>query len=49
VLIYTRLEFYERALEYARRALDVNPNLQGVRDNIELIERAIEQRRSETI
>jgi len=49
VLIYVRLEYYERSLEYARRALDINPNLRGVRDNMELIERAIEQRRSKTI
>ncbi|HZP85767.1 MAG TPA: hypothetical protein VFB54_03040 [Burkholderiales bacterium] len=49
VMIYVRLGYYERALEYARRALDVNPNLRGVRDTIELIEHAIEQRRSNTI
>jgi tetratricopeptide (TPR) repeat protein len=49
MLIYVRLEDYERALEYARRALDVNPNLRGVRDNMELIERALEQRRSKMI
>ena len=48
-MIYVRLENYERALEYARRALDVNPNLNGVRDTMELIERALERRRSNTV
>jgi len=48
-LIYLRLERYELALEYSRRALAVNPNLDGVRRNIELLERLIEQRRSQTI
>jgi tetratricopeptide (TPR) repeat protein len=47
--IYVRLEHYDRALEYSRRALDVNPNLEGVRRNIELIERLLEQRRRQTI
>lgn len=49
VMIYVRLENYERALEYARRALDVNPNLRGVRDTMELIERGLERRRSNTV
>ena len=48
-LIYTRLEYYDRALEYSRRALDVNPNLDGVRRNIELLERLLEQRRRQMI
>jgi tetratricopeptide (TPR) repeat protein len=48
-LIYVRLERYERALEYSRRALDINPNLDGVRENIDAIERLLEQRRSRTI
>ena len=48
-LIYTRLEYYERALEYSRRALQVNPNLDGVRGNIDLIERLLEQRRKQMI
>jgi tetratricopeptide (TPR) repeat protein len=49
VMIYVRLGYFERALEYSRRALDVNPNLAGVRQNMELIERALEERRSRTI
>ena len=36
--IYVRLEYYDRALEYSRRALKVNPNMDGVRRNIDLIE-----------
>jgi tetratricopeptide (TPR) repeat protein len=48
-LIYIRLEYYDRALEYSRRALDVNPNLDGVRRNIELLERLLEQRRRRMI
>jgi tetratricopeptide (TPR) repeat protein len=48
-LIYTRLEYYERALEYSRRALAVNPNMAGIRENAELLERMLEQRRGRTI
>jgi len=48
-LIYIRLEYYDRALEYSRRALDVNPNMDGVRRNIELLERLLEQRRRQVI
>ena len=43
--IYVRLEYYDRALEYSRRALLVNPNMEGVRRNIELIERLLDRRR----
>ena len=48
-LIYVRLEYYDRALEYSRRALEVNPNMDGVRRNAELLERLIEQRRRQMI
>jgi tetratricopeptide (TPR) repeat protein len=48
-LIYTRLEYYERALEYSRRALAVNPNMAGVRQNAELLKHLLEQRRGRTI
>jgi tetratricopeptide (TPR) repeat protein len=48
-LIYTRLEFYDRALEYSRRALAVNPNLDGVKENIDVLEHIIEQRRRQMI
>ena len=47
--IYVHLEYYDRALDYARRALAVNPNLEGVRRSIEPLERLVEQRRSKTI
>ncbi len=47
--IYARLEYYDRALEYARRALAINPNLDGMRHSIEQLERVIEQRRQQTI
>ncbi len=47
--IYTRLEYYDRALEYSRRALQVNPNLNGVRLNIDLLERLVAQRRKQMI
>ena len=48
-LIYIRLELYDRALEYSRRALEVNPNLESVRENMREIERRLEQRRRQTI
>jgi tetratricopeptide (TPR) repeat protein len=47
--IYIQLENYDRALEYSRRALEVNPNLEGVRKSIEVLERLREQRRRQTI
>lgn len=48
-LIYIQLEYYDRALEYSRRALEVNPNMDGVRRNVELLERLLEQRRKRMI
>ncbi|MEP6655636.1 MAG: hypothetical protein ABJC33_00275 [Betaproteobacteria bacterium] len=47
--IYVGLDRYDRALEYSRRALKVNPNMDGVRRNIDLIERLLEQRRRQMI
>ena len=47
--IYVRLEYYDRALEYSRRALAVNPNMEGVRRNMILLERLQEQRRRQMI
>lgn len=49
VQIYLRLEYYDRALEYSRRALEVNPNLDSVRSNMRVIEHLIEQRRKQMI
>ena len=48
-LIYTRLEYYDRALEYSRRALKVNPNMDAVRNNIDLLERLVGARRKQMI
>ena len=48
-LIYTRLEYYDRALEYSRRALKVNPNMDAVRNNIDLLERLVGERRKQMI
>jgi tetratricopeptide (TPR) repeat protein len=47
--IYVRLEYYERALEYARRALEINPNLDGMRQAIPIIEHILEERRKRTV
>ena len=47
--IYVRLGYYDRALEYSRRALKVNPNMVGVTRNIELLEHLVEQRRKQMI
>jgi tetratricopeptide (TPR) repeat protein len=47
--IYIRLEYYDRALDYARRALDVNPNMDGVRRSLMLLEHVQEQRRQQMI
>jgi tetratricopeptide (TPR) repeat protein len=43
--IYVKLERYDRALEYSRRALEVNPNLDAVKRNIEILEEVLAQRR----
>jgi len=37
--IYMELEEYERAIRYGRRALAINPNLEGIKASIEAIER----------
>lgn len=47
--IYLRLEDYARALDYFRRALEVNPNMAVVRLNIQLLEQLIEQRRKNMV
>jgi len=47
--IYTRLEYYERALEYSRRALAINPNLDGIRRNVPILERLVDDRRGQMI
>lgn len=47
--IYIRKGDLERALDYFERALAINPNLQGVRDTIAAIERALVERRRKFI
>lgn len=47
--IYLRLEDYGHSLEYFRRALEVNPNMDSVKFNILLLEQLIEQRRKNMI
>jgi tetratricopeptide (TPR) repeat protein len=47
--IYLRLEDYERSMEYFRRALEVNPNMDSVRFNLLLLEQLIEQRRKNMV
>ena len=46
--IYVRLERYERANDYSRRALALNPNLSGIRELIEALERLDAERRRRT-
>lgn len=43
--IYVQLEKYDRALGYGYRALEVNPNMDGVRQGIEAIEQMLGRRR----
>src|SRR5215470_18404003 len=47
--IYTRLGYYQRALDYSRRALNINPNLHAVKNNIDVLERLLEERRGRMI
>ena len=47
--IYFRLEQYEKAIEYWRRALAVNPNLPGVEVNIHGAEELLKARRGRAI
>jgi len=47
--IYIQLEYYDRALDYARRALEVNPNMEGIRRSLMLLEHVKEQRRQQMI
>lgn len=42
---YLRLEEYTLALEYFRRALEVNPEMHGVRENIRALEERMERER----
>jgi tetratricopeptide (TPR) repeat protein len=46
--IYMQLSEYEKALEYFKRALEVNPNLDGVDFQVRLLERVLESRKKKT-
>ena len=46
--IYLALEDYEEALAWFRRALAVDPNLEGVELNIKALEEILKQRRART-
>jgi tetratricopeptide (TPR) repeat protein len=46
--ILFRLERLERALEYWKRALEVNPNMPGVETNIQILERMLQEKRART-
>ena len=48
-LIYTRLERYDEALAWFRKALEVNPNLLGVEMNIKSLERLRAEKRGKRI
>ena len=43
--IYFELEQYDKAIVYWRRALDVNPNLAGVEEGIDLAAKLLEKKR----
>jgi tetratricopeptide (TPR) repeat protein len=47
--IHLQLENYERALAFARRAVAVNPNLEGTRQLIEALEQLVEQRKGRQV
>ena len=47
--IYTRLQDYDKALAWFRRALDVNPNMLGVEFNIQEVEQLLKERRGRAI
>jgi tetratricopeptide (TPR) repeat protein len=48
-MIYTQLNQLERAVEYFKRALKINPNMQGVANNIELLEKQGNEKRKKYI
>jgi len=47
--IYFHLGQFDKAIEYWRRALQVNPNMSGVRINIEGAEQRLREKRARTI
>lgn len=47
--IYFRLERYDKAIEYWRRALEVNPNMAGLETNIKGAEQLLAEKRGKMI
>ena len=47
--IHFRLEQYEKAISYWRRALEVNPNMEGVGTNIEGAQQLLKEKRARSI
>ena len=47
--IYFQLERYDKALDYWRRALEVNPNMPGVETNIQGVEELLKEKRGRAI
>ena len=47
--IYVRLEQYEKAIAWWRRALRVNPNMEGVEANIESVEQLLLEKKARSI
>jgi tetratricopeptide (TPR) repeat protein len=47
--IHFRLEQYEKAIAYWRRALEVNPNMEGVETNIEGAQQLLKEKRARSI
>jgi tetratricopeptide (TPR) repeat protein len=47
--IYFRLEPYDKAIRYWKRALEVNPNMTGVEDGIEAAEKLLAAQRRNSI
>ena len=43
--IYVQLGEHEKALAYFRRALAVNPNMEGVETSVKLLERALDKQK----
>jgi tetratricopeptide (TPR) repeat protein len=46
--IYMQLDDYERAIEYFKRALAVNPNLDGVEFQVRVLEHALAERKKKS-
>jgi len=47
--IYFKIEEHGRAIDYFRRALEANPNMESVRTNIALIQALLERRHKNMI